>query len=206
MRNKIFTAVTIVALAFIGFGCKQKPANKTGEVYPVANLSGTQVEVDLEKSIIRWKGSKVTGTHNGTVNLKSGVISYSGGNITGGNFVIDMPTIVVLDLTGEYKQKLEGHLKTSDFFEVETYPEGKFEIASVTPVETGGYEVRGNLTLRGISKGIEFPAQITFNNGKPEKAEAEVRINRQLWGVSYKGKQDDLISDIIELNLELYTK
>ncbi len=198
----------IVALAMgIAFAhCKDKPASKTGDVYPVASPSGQSYELDLEKSVIRWKGSKVTGSHNGTVKLKGGSLTASSGRITSGNFTIDMPTITVLDLTGEYKQKLEGHLKTSDFFEVEKFPEGMFEIASVTPSEGVGYDVRGNLTLRGISKGIEFPATIAFEGDKPAKAEANVRINRQLWGIVYKGKPDDLISDTIELDLELYTK
>ncbi|MCC5814376.1 MAG: YceI family protein [Leptospira sp.] len=185
--------------------CKETPANKTGDVYPVASGSGDSHSLDTTKSIIRWKGSKVTGSHNGTVNIKSGNLSAKGGKITSGNFVIDMPTIVNEDLEGEWKAKLEGHLKDTDFFEVGKFPEGKFEIASVTPSENG-YDVRGNLTLKGISKGIEFPATIKFDGDKPVSAKATVRINRQLWDIVYKGQPDDLIKDTIELDLDLVTK
>jgi polyisoprenoid-binding protein YceI len=185
--------------------CKETPANKTGDVYPVASGSGDTHSLDIEKSIIRWKGSKVTGSHNGTVNIKSGNLTAKGGKITSGSFIIDMPTIVDEDLEGEWKAKLEGHLKDTDFFEVGKFPEGKFEIASVTPTESG-YDVRGNLTLKGISKGIEFPATIKFDGDKPVSAKATVRINRQLWDIVYKGQPDDLIKDTIELDLDLVTK
>lgn len=202
--KKILSFMTISFI--LGFtACKETPANKTGDVYPVASASGEKYSLDADKSIIKWKGSKVTGDHTGTVKIKSGEFTANGGKITSGSFIIDMPTIVNEDLSGEWKAKLEGHLKDTDFFEVGKFPEGKFEIASVTPAENG-YDVRGNLTLKGISKGIEFPATVKFDGDKPTSATAKVRINRQLWDIVYKGQPDDLIKDTIELDLNIVTK
>lgn len=195
-------SIFILALTLGLAACKQAPANKTGDAFPVAEPSGDKIALDAEKSVINWKGSKVTGSHEGTVQIKSGELTYKDKAITSGSFVIDMTTIDNKDLSGEFKEKLEKHLKDTDFFEVGKFPEGKFEIASVTPSEEG-YDVKGNLTLKGISKGIEFPAKIKFTDGKPTSAEAKVNIDRQLWDITYKGKPDDLISNTIEMDLNL---
>jgi polyisoprenoid-binding protein YceI len=198
--------LSALAISFTIVACKGSgPATLEGDAYPVAKGSGTTYELDTKASVIQWTGSKITGSHTGKVFLKSGSFQASGDAITGGKFVIDMPTIVDEDLTGEYKAKLEAHLKDTDFFEVGKFPEGIFEIASVTKTDTG-YDVRGNLTLKGITKGIQFPAAIEFDNGKPVSAKGNAKINRQQWGIVYKGKPDDLISDTIELDLNLITK
>ena len=88
---------------------------------------------DLAKSKITWKGYKVTGEHYGSVSLKNGDLKYEDGKLVGGSFVIDMPTIKVEDLQGEYAGKLEGHLKSDDFFGVKNYPTAKFVITQVIP-------------------------------------------------------------------------
>ncbi|WCL47553.1 YceI family protein [Leptospira sp. GIMC2001] len=203
---KKFLSITSLALVFAFAACKgNAPADLQGEKYPVASSSGTAYALDTASSVINWKGSKITGSHIGTVKVKSGEFYADGDKITAGKFIIDMPTITDNDLEGEWKAKLEGHLKDTDFFEVGKYPEGLFEIASVTTTDSG-YDVRGNLTLKGITKGIQFPASIQFEDKKPVSATGSVKINRQNWNIVYKGMPDDLISDTIELELNLVTK
>lgn len=198
---------TLIAFLFILAQCKQKAAELAGDIYPVSAASGDAYSIDSEKSVINWTASKVSGKHNGTVKLKSGSVSAKGDSITGGRIVIDLPTIANLDLEGTpYKAKLEGHLKDTDFFEVGKFPEGFFEIASITPTEKDGLEARGNLTLKGISKGITFPVTVVFENGKPVSAKGTAKINRQQWGIVYKGMPDDLINDEIILDFNLLTK
>jgi polyisoprenoid-binding protein YceI len=195
----IVSALTLVA-------CKgNAPAELAGDVYPISKASGDSYSIDTSSSNINWVGSKITGSHNGTVNLKSGSITAEGEKITGGKVEIDMPTITNTDLSGEYKTKLETHLKDTDFFEVGKFPAGTFEIASISKTETGS-EVRGNLTLKGITKGIQFPISIVFENGKPKSATGTASINRQQWGIVYKGMPDDLISDTIQLKFSLNVK
>jgi len=202
--QKVLPALSL-ALALVA--CKPKAAELAGDAYPVAATSGTSYSLDTEKSILRWRGSKVTGKHNGTVAFKSGALSSKSDIITSGRFVIDLNTIEDEDLAGTpWKAKLEQHLKESDFFEVGKFPEGVFEIASAVPGADGKVEVRGNLTLKGITKGISFPATVVFENGKPVSAKGVAVMNRQQWGIVYKGKPDDLINDEIQLEFDLVTK
>ncbi len=201
------TLGTLLAFLFILTQCKPKAAELAGDTYPISAASGSAFSIDTEKSIIKWTASKVTGKHNGTVKLKSGSVNAKGDSVTGGSIVIDLPSIVNIDLEGTpYKAKLEGHLKDTDFFEVGKFPEGFFEIASITADDKGGLEARGNLTLKGISKGISFPVAIVFADGKPVSAKGTATINRQQWGIVYKGMPDDLINDEIILDFDLVTK
>src|SRR5688572_27348396 len=94
--------------------------------------------VDTAKSVIKWKGEKklVDSAHNGTLKLKSGtVVTDDKGQVTGGEFLIDMSSIEDLDLAAkpDSKKKLEGHLKSDDFFNVEKWPTAKFVVKKVTP-------------------------------------------------------------------------
>ena len=83
--------------------------------------------VKVKNSSIEWKGEKVVGSHEGTIALKSSELIFKNNTLKGGSFVIDMTTIACTDLTGEYKGKLEGHLKSDDFFSVSNFPTSKFQ-------------------------------------------------------------------------------
>jgi polyisoprenoid-binding protein YceI len=104
--------------------------------------------VDLEASSVEWKAYKVTGEHMGTVNLKSGILMFEGGKLTGGQFEVDMTSINVTDLTGEYKGKLEGHLKSDDFFGVEKNPTASLILTNVIPNGVDRYKIEGDLTIK----------------------------------------------------------
>ena len=78
----------------------------------------TTKKVNVEKSKIEWTGKKVTGQHNGTINLKEGALVFKGKDLVGGNFTVDMTSINTTDLEGGAKGKLDGHLKSDDFFGV----------------------------------------------------------------------------------------
>ena len=171
-------------------------------------------------------GTKVTGYHTGNVPLKSGEIYVKNGEVTGGNFIMDLAN---MDVSGPKavdaasNKKLLGHLKSADFFDVETNPEGKFELTSVQPykgdavkdttdarqeqinkykVTDPTHTISGNLTLKGITKSIEFPARITVSGNETE-AVAKFNINRKDWNIVYAGKPDDLIRDNIHLGISI---
>ncbi|GBF50835.1 YceI family protein [Leptospira ryugenii] len=205
MKQSQILTTALVAFSALVLNCGQKPAQLAGDAYPVAKASGTNFNLDVNQSKIEWIGAKVSMKHNGLVNLKSGNLSAKGGEITSGKFIIDLPSLVNSDLEGTWKAKLEGHLKSEDFFNVEKFPEAIFEIASVTKADKG-YDVRGNLTIKGITKGISFPAEIQFEGEKPVSAKAKAVINRKDWGIVYPGMPDDLISDTVEFNLNLVTQ
>ena len=114
----------LFALAIVAFFAFAFSSNNVGE--------GTTI--DTEKSMITWKGYKVTGSHEGIISIKSGHLNFDKDILTGGNFEIDMSTIIVTDLEGEYKGNLEGHLKSDDFFGVTKFPSASLNFTKVEPV------------------------------------------------------------------------
>jgi len=202
---------------------------KTTEAQEVSADSTSEVwNIDTNSSKIEWIGTKVTGFHTGTIPIKDGDINVKGGQVVGGQFILNAKDMVVSGPKGvdaASNKKLLGHLKSADFFDVEKYPEAKFELTSLKPYsgsltdtadarqeEISEYKVAnpthlvsGNLTLKGITKNIEFPAQITVN-GNVADALAKFNINRKEWGINYAGKADDLIRDHIHLGIHIVGK
>ncbi|KAB2864196.1 MAG: STAS domain-containing protein [Exiguobacterium chiriqhucha] len=104
-----------------------------------------------------WLGKKVTGQHNGTIDLKSGTLDVEGNTIHSGKFVIDMTSIKNVDLTdAETNGKLIGHLKSDDFFSVEKYPEATLTITEKAEFNGNTAHVKGDLTIKGITNPVEF--------------------------------------------------
>lgn len=144
--------------------------------------------VNTEKSKVEWFAEKVTGKHNGEVNVKSGKMENNHGKLTG-SVTMDMSSIVVTDLEGKYKEKLENHLKSEDFFSVEEFSTAIFNITSVEPLKNaseGGenFKVSGDLTIKGITNPISFPANIQFN-GTGMTASGTMVIDRSKYNVRY---------------------
>lgn len=191
----LFAAVASIVLASCAGNPEGKKAETTDSVAVADSVAGTIFAVDTVQSQLIWKGTKVSGAHEGTVKIKSGSIVVDNGAITGGNFVLDMNTINSTDLEGEYKDKLDGHLKADDFFAVATFPEASFEITEVKAGATAAdVVISGNLTIKGISKNITFDAKVAEATDSLVKYTADFNILREDWGVTYEGKKDDLIS------------
>jgi len=174
-------------------------------------ISGTKT-VDTEKSTIDWKGEKVTGQHTGTIELKSGSLEMKDNKLTGGTFVINMASINNTDLSGEYKTKLEGHLKSDDFFGVSTYPEATLVITKVKETKKSNvYDVTGNLTIKGITNPITFTATLIDANGTVV-ANTNIIVDRSKYDVKYGSGSffdnlgDKTIYDEFTLTVNLVTK
>ncbi|MBR9847063.1 MAG: YceI family protein [Algicola sp.] len=161
--------------------------------------------VNVKDSNITWKGYKVTGSHEGTINLAEGKLMFDdNNNLAGGTFTMDMTSITVTDLkAGEGKEKLEGHLKSDDFFGVNNHNKAMFTINKVDG-ENGTYRVYGDLTIKGITKPATF--QMTVNNNL---ATANFKIDRTKYDIRYGSASffDDLkdkaIYDEFDLNVTL---
>ena len=193
--QNIFTAV-LAAVVFVG----------------LAFTNIAEVSVDTSESYVTWKGYKVTGSHYGKVKLKEGNLAYENGQLVGGGFTIDMSTIGVEDLEGSYAQKLEGHLKSPDFFGVEKYPTADFVITKVISRGTpGSYKVIGDLTIKETTKEIKFNAQIDEKEGK-KVATADITVDRSEFDVRYGSGSffdnlgDKTIYDEFELTVNLVSK
>ena len=173
--------------------------------------------LDSSASNVEWLDKKVTGQHNGTVAIKSGELNAEAGKLTAGKFAMDMTSIKVLDLTDtEMNGKLTGHLNSDDFFATAKSPESTFEIVSVEPIAgaaagAANYNVKGNLTIKGIAKAITFPATITMDE-KELKANASFDIDRTEWDIKYgSGKffqdlGDKMINDAFTVKFNIVAK
>lgn len=212
--KKILTLVIVVST--LAVACTSAPdADKaaTGEAKAAGEATGTPFSLD-SASTVSWIGTKVGGQHNGTFNITSGSFTVDKGNITSGNIIIDMKSANVLDLTGDEKNKLEAHLKSGDFFMVDSFPTTTFEITSVAPFDSTNatsklsgatHTINGNLTLRGQTKSISFPAIVKVEDNNLY-AQSDFNIDRSNWGLSYKGPNnpaDWIIAKEVNLKLNL---
>ncbi|MCE2611399.1 YceI family protein [Flavobacteriaceae bacterium D16] len=137
-------------------------------------------QVKTTESTVTWKGYKVTGSHYGNINLNSGSLSFDGDKLVGGEFVVDMSSLISTDLEGEYKGKLEGHLKSDDFFGVEKHPTSTLVFTEVKANGKNSYEVTGDLTIKGITKAVTFDVSVYGS-----KATATMKVDRSEYDVRY---------------------
>lgn len=148
--------------------------------FSFTTLKEVKKEIIIENSKIAWKGYKVTGSHQGTINLKSGSLTFTDDKLTDGEFTINMATITNTDLEGEYKGKLEGHLKSDDFFGVEKNPTAILIFKKVKSTGKNSYKVTGDLTIKGITNTVTFDLSVYGN-----KANASLKIDRTKYDVKY---------------------
>ena len=143
--------------------------------------------INTKESKVEWEGEKVTGKHWGTVTIEKGTLSLEGENVTGGTVVLDMSSITVDDMEGEYAEKLRGHLNSADFFNTAEYKNATFEITKVAEKKGANgntHVISGNLTIKGITKKVSFPARVTVEGGVV-KAFASFSLNRTEWDIKY---------------------
>jgi len=174
----------------------------------IASISLQAQTVDIANSSIHWIGEKVTGSHDGSISLKSAELDVKGNTITKGVFVIDMESITCKDLEDEeYNKKLVGHLKSDDFFGVATYKTAKLTITDATPFKNGKAHIKGQLTIKGKTKPIEFDAE-----KKGTEYKAHIEVDRSKYDIKYGSGSffddlgDNLIYDIFKLDIALKTK
>lgn len=209
--KKIIIAAVVVSTVL--FSCKGEKKEKVVAKEEVKVEKTTMVNnVDLTNSVMTWKGTKPTGSHNGTVAFKSGGMIVEDNVLKGGEFVIDMNTIKNLDMEGsEGAGKIENHLKAPDFFDVEVYPTSKFVITSVLEVE-GSLAVTGNLTIKDVTKSITIPASVSTLEGITTFKSELFNIDRADFNVKYgskrwiEGLKDKFIDDLVEMSFTVVTK
>ena len=186
--NKIVNTILLVTIVFATF----------------AFTTPIKKQIDIKESSIIWKGKKVVGSsHNGTIDLKEGFFEYEDDAMIGGHFIVDMTSITANDMEEKYKLKLEGHLKSDDFFGVENYPTATLKITKVSK-SSDKYEITGDLAIKGITDSITFDLYMNNNTST-----AHIEIDRSKFNVRYGSGSffdnlgDKTISDIIELDITL---
>jgi len=170
----------------------------------ITNSYAQQKEIKTSESSINWTGKKVTGQHTGTLKFTSGFLTFNSGSLTGGEFIVDMTSLIVTDLeAGKGKEKLEGHLNSDDFFGVNNHKKATLVIKKASKIE-GGYKVTGDLTVKGKTNPIAFDLSVNGSN-----ASTTLNVNRTKYGIKYGSGSffdnlgDKAISDEFELAINL---
>jgi len=206
---KIFTIVAFVSLTSCNDKAKEAETTEATDA-AVAEETAVAYKADTDKSMIEWKGFKPTGTHYGTISISKGMVEVTDNTIESGNFVVDMSSIEVKDIPmeDENNAKLSGHLKSADFFDVEKFPNAKFEITGIED-NNGKTMLSGNLTMKETTNNISFPVTTSMEGDTMKMTSETFTIDRSKWNVKYGSKSfyDDLgdkfINDDIELKITL---
>ena len=166
-------------------------------------------KIAVAQSNIDWTGRKVTGAHNGTIGIKSGELVLQDGKLTGGNFVVDVTSIKILDVTDPATNaQFWGHLASDDFFSLDQFPEATFVITNVAAKENGVYNVTGDLTIKGITHEVKFKATVN-NTSETLIASGRITIDRTWYGIKFRSGNfftnlgDTLIYNDFDLDVTL---
>ncbi len=215
--KKISILLSAVALMTACNNSNDADKALTTDAASVGQNDGIAYTIDSSTHVL-WTGFKATGEHSGDFKVSEGTLLINENMLSGGNFTIDMNSLNNTDMASdaENKAKLEGHLKSPDFFDVAQYPTAKFEITSVAPFVENNTDksakssgatniISGNLTLKDSTKNISFPATIV-SDASGVTATADFNIDRTLWGMNYKGPnnpQDWFINKEVNLKLAI---
>jgi len=209
---------SLLLLASCGNGSNSEAA-KTAAAQKVMAAKGQVLPIDTASSKVIWRGSKLIGSdHTGFVPVLQGQVSISGSQISGGKITIDMKRLQPTDQDASGNAKLKGHLSSQDFFSVDSFPTATFEITkivagtgsvNITPdsgkdAKNAGIQanttVTGNMTIKGISKSISFPAEVRADSTAVD-FRAAFAIDRTNWGVNY-GSENSIKDKIINKNID----
>lgn len=213
--------ILIGFLAALAPACNEAPRGDNATIMEKQDASeakGATYIVDTASSKIRFTGHGVGKNHPGKFRISSGSVALSGGEITGGNFLINIKSMELEQKGGMFDSKLRPHLMSSDFFDADKFSSAIFEITKVAPytpdrsdktvVERANCRVSGNFTLKGITKNITFPARIDVD-GNTLKAAGIFNIDRRQWNMNYGNDQslgDKFISETVNIELDLMAK
>jgi len=190
MTKKIIVLLTVIVLMTMSF----------------VTIERTSYKAVVSESTAEWTGYKATGQHNGVIGIKDGSIIIEDDRIVGGEFTIDMSSITVLDTQNK---KLLKQLKSDDFFGVVEFTTAIFVI-SESFIEGEKTILKGDLTIKGITKNLQFPIVISKNENGQLILESDVfKVNRTKFNITYKSKtffnnlKDKFIKDEFDMKIKV---
>lgn len=228
----------ILAASLLTFACgKSSDTVETTEAQEAAAATGQTLSLDVDNSKVNWRGYKPTGQHFGLIPVTDGTLSVEGDAITAGEFSFDITGLEIHDLEegSENHGKLWNHLQSDDFFDAANHPKATFVITEISPYASGDviedqeqfetentpmsaseiapdsptHWISGNLTMRGTTKNIKFPATVSMENGTITAA-AGFNIDRTAWGLSYGDEatavdkaKDQFIYNTVSVNFDI---
>jgi polyisoprenoid-binding protein YceI len=214
MNNKLSITYLILIIAPLFFGCggPVKEENKNNALSNSISLhDGDEkyIAIDTKESVVTWKGSGPMGAHTGYVYISQGELVIENSQLVGGTVEVDMGTIEGNDHRAD--NNLINHLKDPDFFDVKRFPLSTIAIITTESTNNENKKITGNLTIKGITHPVSFPATMEVTDGVV-KANGKLVIDRTLWGIRYNsGKffdnlKDQVIADSIEFNIKIVAK
>ncbi len=213
MKKRLFLlAIPTFLITAVTISCnKEKPlASESNEI--TTTKDGHQFILDTLNSRVEWKGYKILKSENtshfGTIKFESGDVTIKDEKLESGKFVADMNSLTSVDLKDDADQlgKLNGHLKSGDFFEVEKFPTASYEITKITPLAEGDYNtlLDGNLTIKGITKPIAFKANVSVKDGVVSIATEPKDIQREEFGIKFQAPvENGVIKDEVTLQINV---
>ncbi|MGB0591118.1 MAG: YceI family protein [Myxococcota bacterium] len=179
---------------------------KPAAAAPAAKAAPSKRASVALKGTVGFVGSKVTGSHSGIFKTWSGTVEM-GDTIESATLTFSADVASVFsdpDNRGAWSEKLDGHLKSPDFFDAAKFPKASFKSTAIAKAAKGPgtHTITGDLTMRGVTRSVTFPATVT-RSGKAITAKAEFTIQRGQWGINFKGKADDLIRDGVVLKIDV---
>jgi polyisoprenoid-binding protein YceI len=201
--NKLFTFLMLIVLA----SCNTNPNQSSNQQAQGVATADNIYNIDNTQSQITWTGREVsTSSHYGTLDFVSGNFEISNGAIVNGEFIVDMTSINNQDMEGDSKARLEGHLKSDDFFSVESYPTAAISINSSELISDGKWNVSADLSIKGFTHPVNFE-MISSEDGWSanlvfDRSKYDVRFRS---GSFFENLGDKLIYDDIELSINLTT-
>jgi polyisoprenoid-binding protein YceI len=173
-------------------------------VISTVSVTAQTKKIDASASTLNWVGKKVTGQHEGTVNIKGGALVFTGKKLTGGTFTVDMTSLTSTDLSGEYQGKLNGHLNSADFFATEKFPTSTLVFKTIAAKTTNMYAVTADLTIKGQTHPVTFDMAVNGNT-----ASTKFKVDRTKYDIKYGSGSffdnlgDKAISDDFDLAVAL---
>lgn len=145
-----------------------------------STINAQTKKISINESQIFWTGKKITGEHVGTLKFREGQLTFKNRKLIGGNFIVDMTSLANNDQTGKDKIKLEDHLKSSDFFDIENFKISRLVFKKVVQNKSNSYTINADLTIKGKTNPVLFVLRV---DGK--KASANLKIDRTKFGIQY---------------------
>jgi polyisoprenoid-binding protein YceI len=213
MSPPVRCSFAVVAALHLGLalgvaGCDDKPAPPQATVAPAAPTTSAPAPaaemvtyvIEPSTSKVEWTGAKITASHEGSFSQFLGTITVASGKPESAKIHLDIDTPSL----ATHPDKLAGHLKSADFFDVEKFPKATFDSTTVAVGGGSGatHTVTGNLSLHGVTKSVTFPAAVTISPAKVS-AKADFSISRKDWNLVYPGMPNDLIKDDVAIHLTL---
>ncbi|WP_126972839.1 YceI family protein [Gynurincola endophyticus] len=214
---KTFNVLVLAGAVLFATACGNSNEASVKDAQEVAEKAGFAYGVDLQNSIVNWKAFHKGGfaPRWGTLTIKDGEITVAEGNLTAGDFVIDMTTLTVdsasVSEAGKKHTDLQNHLKSADFFQVDSFPTAEFQVTSVTDlapgaatnaIEGANKTVSGNLTLLGKTLNVTFPAKVAVDDTKVT-VNALFTVNRTDWNLKFGTSEADPAEWMISKDIEV---